>query len=69
MFFTSLILMAGFAVLAGSHFQLNAGMGLMTAIVIALAAGMDLLFLTPLLLCLEGSPDATAPPAAGLRRR
>ena len=62
---TSAILMAGFLVLALSHFELNAGMGLMTALVIGIAMLMDLFFLPPLLLAVERKHDvATAGPAA-----
>jgi predicted RND superfamily exporter protein len=58
MFFTSIILMAGFLVLSLSHFALNSGMGLLTAIVIGIALLLDLLFLSPLLLFVEETPDA-----------
>ena len=53
---TSLILAAGFLVLALSSFELNAGMGLLTALVILLAMGLDLLLLPPLLIALEDTP-------------
>ncbi|MDH3670107.1 MAG: MMPL family transporter [Gammaproteobacteria bacterium] len=49
----TLILVAGFFVLAFSAFELNAGMGLLTAITIALALLADFLFLPPLLMKLE----------------
>ena len=42
---TSFILVAGFLVLTLSPFGLNAGMGLLTAIVLLVALGADLLFL------------------------
>ncbi len=58
MFFTSLILMAGFLVLSLSHFALNAGMGLLTALIIGLALLLDLLFLSPLLLFVEETRHA-----------
>ena len=48
-----IVLIAGFAVLAFSTFKLNAGMGLLTAIAIALALLADFLFLPPLLMKLE----------------
>lgn len=57
---TSLILIAGFAVLALSHFELNAGMGLLTAIVIGVALLLDLALLPTLLLFFEDPPDAPA---------
>jgi predicted RND superfamily exporter protein len=58
MLVTSGVLVAGFLVLATSHFELNAGMGVLTAIVIAFAALADLLLLGPLLLMLEDTSDA-----------
>lgn len=62
MLVTSAVLIAGFLVLATSHFELNAGMGLLTAIVIAFAAIADLLLLGPLLLMLEEKTDAPRTP-------
>ncbi len=50
---TSIVLIAGFMILAQSHFQLNSGMGLLTSVVIALALAIDFLFLPPLLIKLE----------------
>lgn len=55
---TTAVLVAGFLVLSLSSFELNAGMGLLTAGVIALALVADLLLLSPLLLLLEKSRDA-----------
>jgi hypothetical protein len=52
---TSVILVAGFAVLAQSTFEFNAGMGKMTALTIAIALLADLLFLPPLLMKVDGS--------------
>ena len=49
----TLVLVAGFLVLAGSSFALNANMGLLTAITIAIALMVDFLFLPPLLMKLE----------------
>ncbi len=51
---TSIILVAGFSVIAQSSFELNAGMGLLTAIVIVFALAADLLFLPALLIKFEG---------------
>jgi predicted RND superfamily exporter protein len=51
---TSFVLVAGFLVLTLSPFGLNAGMGLLTAIVLVVALGADLLFLPPLLMQIEG---------------
>ena len=47
---TTLVLVAGFLVLAMSHFVLNSQMGLLTAITIALALAIDFLYLPSLLL-------------------
>lgn len=68
---TSLVLIAGFGILALSTFELNSGMGLLTAITIALALAADFLFLPPLLMKLEekrneaaltaGAADAATP--------
>jgi len=53
MLVTTLVLVAGFLVLSLSRFELNAGMGLLTAAVIAFAVIADWFFLSPLLLFLE----------------
>jgi predicted RND superfamily exporter protein len=50
---TSIVLIAGFLVLSQSSFELNAGMGLLTAIVIAFALIADFLLLPPLLMKFE----------------
>lgn len=50
---TSIVLVAGFLVLAQSHFELNSGMGMLTSIIIALALLADFFFLPPLLMKLE----------------
>ena len=50
---TSVVLVAGFLVLSLSHFTMNAEMGLMTAMTIAIALFLDLLFLPPLLMRLD----------------
>ena len=50
-------LVAGFLVLAQSAFELNSGMGLLTAITIALALFIDFLFLPPLLIKFEEKAD------------
>ena len=54
---TSLVLAAGFLVLSQSTFELNAGMGLLTALVIVLALTADFLLLPPLLMKIEGDSD------------
>jgi hypothetical protein len=53
---TSLVLVAGFLVLTFSPFGLNAGMGLLTALVLLVALGADLFFLPPLLMALDREP-------------
>lgn len=50
---TSIVLVAGFIVLAQSHFKMNADMGMLTSIVIAFALLADFFFLPPLLMKLE----------------
>lgn len=55
---TSVVLIAGFLILALSSFELNSSMGLMTAITILLALAADFLFLPPLLMKLEEKRDA-----------
>ena len=50
---TSVALVAGFLVLATSSFKLNSGMGLLTAIVIAIALIVDFILLPPLLIWLD----------------
>jgi len=50
---TSVVLVAGFLVLALSDFKLNSGMGLLTSIIIALALIADFLLLPSLLLKIE----------------
>lgn len=58
MLVTTTVLVAGFLTLALSHFELNAGMGLLTAIVIFLAMPIDLFFLAPCLLIFEAPRHA-----------
>lgn len=60
---TTLVLVAGFAILTLSTFKLNADMGLVTAITIAVALIVDFLLLPPLLMALDKkSYLATIPP-------
>ncbi len=54
---TSIILIAGFLILSTSSFELNSGMGLLTAIVIAFALLADFLFLPVILMKIEGKTD------------
>ncbi len=51
---TSIVLIAGFMILAQSHFVLNSEMGLLTSIVIALALVLDFTLLPPLLMKFDG---------------
>ncbi len=50
---TSLVLIAGFMILAQSSFELNAGMGLMTSIIIGIALILDFLLLPPILMAID----------------
>ncbi|MFD2206080.1 efflux RND transporter permease subunit [Kiloniella antarctica] len=60
---TTAVLVAGFAILSLSTFSVNADMGLLTAITIAIALFIDFLLLPPLLMLLDRD-KATAPDAA-----
>ncbi|MDH3712648.1 MAG: MMPL family transporter [Gammaproteobacteria bacterium] len=55
---TTIVLVAGFMVLAQSNFELNASMGLLTAITIVIALAVDFLFLPPLLMIIEEKRNA-----------
>ncbi|MCZ6772838.1 MAG: MMPL family transporter, partial [Proteobacteria bacterium] len=57
LFVTTVVLVAGFLVLATSSFELNSGMGLMSAIVISLALLTAFFLLPPLLMKIEGDDD------------
>jgi predicted RND superfamily exporter protein len=59
---TSVVLIAGFLILTFSAFELNSGMGLLTAITIALALFVDFFFLPPLLMKIEENKDAKNSP-------
>ena len=54
---TSLVLILGFGVLALSHFELNSGMGQLTAIVIVIALIADFLFLPPIIMKFGATKD------------
>jgi len=54
---TSIVLVVGFLILSTSSFELNSGMGLLTAIVIAIALFADFLFLPSILMKFEGSTN------------
>lgn len=64
---TSIVLVAGFLVLSLSSFELNSGMGLLTAIVIVFALVADFLLLPPLLMKLEENRDEEMADLAGAR--
>ena len=65
LFTTSVVLVAGFIVVSLSSFELNSGMGKLTALVIALALLADFFLLPPLLMKVEGgSGRHTAPDRA-----
>lgn len=61
---TTASLAIGFFILAQSHFDVNASMGLMTAMVIGLALAFDLLFLPGLLLRFDRAPRVSPPDTA-----
>ncbi|MBU1310506.1 MAG: MMPL family transporter [Gammaproteobacteria bacterium] len=61
LWFTSLILIAGFAIMALSTYRVNAEMGLMTAITIAIALIVDFLFLPSLLMATDKADAVTQP--------
>jgi predicted RND superfamily exporter protein len=50
---TTIVLVVGFSVLSTSSFQLNSGMGLMTAVIITIALISVFLLLPPLLMKIE----------------
>lgn len=50
---TTMVLVAGFSVMATSSFKINADMGLLTAVTILIALIIDFLFLPPLLMKLQ----------------
>ncbi|NOX08848.1 MAG: MMPL family transporter [Gammaproteobacteria bacterium] len=54
---TSAALIAGFMILSQSAFELNAGMGLMTSIIIAIALMLDFFMLPPLLMKIDGDDN------------
>ncbi|MGB0495566.1 MAG: efflux RND transporter permease subunit [Kangiellaceae bacterium] len=51
---TTMVLVAGFGVMATSTFKVNADMGLLTAVTILMALIIDFFFLPPLLMLLKG---------------
>ena len=61
LFTTSLVLVAGFIVVSLSSFELNAGMGRLTALVIALALFADFFLLPPLLMKIDTDSGTSAP--------
>lgn len=61
LFTTSVVLVVGFMVLSLSSFELNSGMGLLTAIVIAFALLADFLLLPPILMLCDKKPFSKKP--------
>ena len=57
---TSIVLAAGFSILAQSTFGFNGGMGKLSAIIIVFALGADLLLLPPLLIQLDRRKETRA---------
>jgi len=64
---TSVVLVVGFMVLSLSSFELNAGMGLLTAIVIAFALLADFLLLPPILMLFDRKKINKQPATKALR--
>ena len=58
---TSLVLVAGFVVVSLSSFELNAGMGKLTALVIVLALAADFFLLPPLLMKVDADAGESGP--------
>ncbi|MBV1908283.1 MAG: MMPL family transporter [Kangiellaceae bacterium] len=56
---TTMVLVAGFSVMATSSFKVNADMGLLTAVTILIALIVDFFFLPPLLMLLKNPRDRT----------
>ncbi len=54
---TTMVLVAGFSVMATSSFKVNADMGLLTAVTILVALIVDFFFLPPLLMLLKSRKD------------
>lgn len=59
---TTIILTAGFLIIAQSSFLLNAHMGLLTAITICIALLIDFLLLPPLLMLVDKDENRQATP-------
>ncbi len=64
---TTIVLVAGFLVIATSNFQVNSQMGLLTALTITIALIVDFLFLPPLLIKLDGDKGAESQDSASSR--
>lgn len=56
--YMTVVLVAGFLVLGLSGFELNASLGILTAVTIAIALVVDFLLLPPLLMIMEGKRNA-----------
>lgn len=57
---TTMVLVAGFSVMATSSFKINAEMGFLTAVTILIALAVDFFFLPPLLILLAKRSDVSA---------
>ncbi len=61
---TTIVLVAGFLVIAQSNFLVNSQMGLLTAITITIALIVDFLFLPPLLIAIDKDKDPVSSSAS-----
>ena len=66
---TTLVLVAGFMVLAQSSFKINADMGLLTALTILIALIVDFLFLPPLLMKLDDDGSVNTPAGGSTEKK
>lgn len=66
---TTLVLVAGFMVLAQSSFKINADMGLLTALTILIALIVDFLFLPPLLMKLDDDGSVNTPAGDATKKK
>ena len=68
MLVTSLVLVAGFSVLGLSNFEINSGMGQLTALIVALALLADFFLLPALLMKIEGGSEGAVSESAARAR-
>jgi len=66
---TTMVLVAGFAVMATSSFKVNADMGLLTAVTILIALIVDFFFLPPLLMLLKSKKDQVNQESSGTENK